>query len=70
MSSLPFSQVWGYFVIPVTSVAMTIFVLDRFIRARPGIVELLLVALTMAAIYMIQSVPLEGSMVYVVLVAC
>lgn len=69
MSSLPLSQVWGYLVIPVTSVAMTIFVLDRFVRTRPGVVELLLLALTMAGMYMVQSVPLEGSTVYGVLVA-
>jgi len=69
MSSLPFSQVWGYLVIPVTSVAMTIFVVDRFIRTRPGVAELLLVAVTMFGVYMIQAVPLQGAVIYAVLVA-
>jgi C4-dicarboxylate transporter DctM subunit len=68
MVSLPLSQVWGYAVIPVTSVAMAIFIVDRFMRERPGVIEFLVAGATMASVYMVKSVPLQGAEIYAVLV--
>jgi tripartite ATP-independent transporter DctM subunit len=69
MVSLPLSQVWGYAVIPLTSAMMAIFVVDRFLRASPGVIEFLFAAATMAGIYMIKAMPLQGAEIYAVLVA-
>jgi tripartite ATP-independent transporter DctM subunit len=69
MVSLPLSQVWGYAVIPLTSVVMAIFVIDRFLRERPGVIEFLAAGATMAGVYMIKAVPLQGAEIYAVLVA-
>jgi tripartite ATP-independent transporter DctM subunit len=68
MSSLPLSQVWGYVVIPVTSVAMVIFVIDHFLRGKPALVEIAIVVATLAAAWFAESAPLQGSAVYAVLV--
>ena len=68
MVSLPLSQVWGYAVIPVTSVAMAIFIVDRFLRERPGVIEFLVAGATMASVYIVKAVPLQGAEIYAVLV--
>jgi tripartite ATP-independent transporter DctM subunit len=68
MVSLPLSQVWGYAVIPVTSVAMAIFIIDRFLRERPGVIEFLVAGATMASVYIVKAVPLQGAEIYAVLV--
>jgi C4-dicarboxylate transporter, DctM subunit len=68
MVSLPLSQVWGYAVIPVTSVAMAIFIVDHFLRDRPGVIEFLVAGATMANVYMVKAVPLQGAEIYTVLV--
>jgi C4-dicarboxylate transporter DctM subunit len=69
MVSLPLSQVWGYAVIPLTSVVMAIFIIDRFLRERPGVIEFLVAGAIMAGVYMIKAVPLQGAEIYAVLVA-
>jgi tripartite ATP-independent transporter DctM subunit len=68
MVSLPLSQVWGYAVIPVTSVAMAIFIVDHFLRDRPGVIEFLVAGATMASVYIVKAVPLQGAEIYAVLV--